>query len=81
LLKRVVTKSITCQHLKKVAEVWEYEDELEIFKSGVPHQHTNDFELGYYYDRLKMLKDRLESFSGNEIITRESGEPLLSITV
>ena len=26
---------ITCQHLKKVAEVWEYQGDLEIFKLGI----------------------------------------------
>jgi benzoyl-CoA reductase/2-hydroxyglutaryl-CoA dehydratase subunit BcrC/BadD/HgdB len=67
---------ITCQHLKKVAEVWEYEGELEIFKLGVPHQHTNDFELRYYHDRLKALRDRLESFTGNEITNEGIGRAI-----
>jgi benzoyl-CoA reductase/2-hydroxyglutaryl-CoA dehydratase subunit BcrC/BadD/HgdB len=58
---------ITCQHLKKVAEVWEYNGDLEIFKLGIPHQHNNDFELEYFNDRLRALKDRLQAFTGNEI--------------
>jgi len=58
---------ITCQHLKKVAEVWEYNGDLEIFKLGIPHQHNNDFELAYFTDRLRVLKDRLQAFTGNEI--------------
>jgi benzoyl-CoA reductase/2-hydroxyglutaryl-CoA dehydratase subunit BcrC/BadD/HgdB len=58
---------VTCQHLKKVAEVWEYNGDLEIFKLGVPHQHNNDFELEYFTDRLRVLKDRLQAFTGNEI--------------
>ncbi|HEU65505.1 MAG TPA: 2-hydroxyacyl-CoA dehydratase [Chloroflexi bacterium] len=58
---------ITCQHLKKVAEIWEYYGDIEIFKLGVPHQGDNDFELEYFTDRLKALKDRLEALTGNEI--------------
>jgi benzoyl-CoA reductase/2-hydroxyglutaryl-CoA dehydratase subunit BcrC/BadD/HgdB len=58
---------ITCQHLKKVAEVWEYEGDLEMFKLGIPHKFDGDFELEYFTDRLKVLKDRLQAFTGNEI--------------
>jgi benzoyl-CoA reductase/2-hydroxyglutaryl-CoA dehydratase subunit BcrC/BadD/HgdB len=58
---------ITCQHLKKVAEVWEYYGDLEIFKLGIPQQYGNDFELEYFADRLRALKDRLQTFTGNEI--------------
>ncbi len=58
---------VTCQHLKKVAEVWEYDGDLEIFKLGIPHKFDGDFELEYFTDRLKVLKDRLQAFTGNEI--------------
>jgi benzoyl-CoA reductase/2-hydroxyglutaryl-CoA dehydratase subunit BcrC/BadD/HgdB len=58
---------ITCQHLKKVAEVWEYNGDLEIFKLGIPHQHNNDFEIEYFTDRLKVMKDRLQVITGNQI--------------
>ncbi len=58
---------VTCQHLKKVAEVWEYDGDLEMFKLGIPHKFDGDFELEYFTDRLKVLKDRLQAFTGNEI--------------
>jgi benzoyl-CoA reductase/2-hydroxyglutaryl-CoA dehydratase subunit BcrC/BadD/HgdB len=58
---------ITCQHLKNVAEIWEYRGDLEVFKLGIPHQHNNEFELEYFTDRLRVLKDRLQAFTGNEI--------------
>jgi benzoyl-CoA reductase/2-hydroxyglutaryl-CoA dehydratase subunit BcrC/BadD/HgdB len=58
---------ITCQHLKKVAELWEYYGDLEIFKLGIPHQYSNDFELEYFTDRLRALTERLQDFTGNEI--------------
>lgn len=58
---------ITCQHLKKAAEVLEYNGELEIFKLGIPHQHDQDFQLEYFTDRLRALKIRLQKITGNEI--------------
>jgi benzoyl-CoA reductase/2-hydroxyglutaryl-CoA dehydratase subunit BcrC/BadD/HgdB len=67
---------ITCQHLKKVAEVWEYQGDLEIFKLGVPHQYNNNFELEYYADRLRALKDRLQVFTGNEITGERMGRAI-----
>ena len=67
---------ITCQHLKKVAEVWEYYGDLEIFKLGVPHQYYGDVELEYYADRLRVLKDRLQAFTGNEITNKRIGEAI-----
>jgi benzoyl-CoA reductase/2-hydroxyglutaryl-CoA dehydratase subunit BcrC/BadD/HgdB len=68
---------ITCQHLKKVAEVWEYNGDLEIFKLGIPHQHNNDFELEYFNDRLRALKDRLQAFTGNEITDEKISEAIV----
>ncbi len=67
---------VTCQHLKKVAEVWEYDGDLEIFKLGIPHQYENDFELEYYVNRLRALKDRLQAFTGNEITSERLGRAI-----
>jgi benzoyl-CoA reductase/2-hydroxyglutaryl-CoA dehydratase subunit BcrC/BadD/HgdB len=58
---------ITCQHLRKVAEIWEYYDYTRMFKLGVPHQFNGDLELEYYIERLNVLKDHLEAFTGNQI--------------
>jgi benzoyl-CoA reductase/2-hydroxyglutaryl-CoA dehydratase subunit BcrC/BadD/HgdB len=58
---------VTCQHLRKVAEIWEYRNELEIFKLGIPQQYGNDFEVEYYKNRLTTLKDRLQALTKTEI--------------
>jgi benzoyl-CoA reductase/2-hydroxyglutaryl-CoA dehydratase subunit BcrC/BadD/HgdB len=58
---------VTCQHLRKVAEIWEYRNELEIFKLGIPQQYGNDFEVEYYKNRLMALKDRLQALTKTEI--------------
>ena len=67
---------ITCQHLKKVAEIWEYYHDLEIFKLGIPHQYDGDPELEYYTDRLRALKDRLQAFTGNSVTDEKLGEAI-----
>jgi benzoyl-CoA reductase/2-hydroxyglutaryl-CoA dehydratase subunit BcrC/BadD/HgdB len=58
---------ITCQHLKKVAEIWEYYGEMKIFKLGVPHQYCGDYQLEYYAGGLRELKETLEKLTGIEI--------------
>lgn len=75
LLDLVITP-ITCQHLKKVAEVWEYQRDIKIFKLGIPHQYDGDFELEYYIDRLKVLKEHLETFTGNKITENKLSEAI-----
>ena len=67
---------ITCQHMKKAAEVWEYPADIEIFKLGVPHQNDTDFGLQYYAGRLRALKDRLQSFTGNEVTSERLREAI-----
>ncbi|MBA7578307.1 Benzoyl-CoA reductase subunit C [subsurface metagenome] len=67
---------ITCQHLRKTAEIWEYYGDIEIFKLGIPHQHNNEFELEYYTDRLRALRERLQAFTGNEITDKKIGSAI-----
>jgi benzoyl-CoA reductase/2-hydroxyglutaryl-CoA dehydratase subunit BcrC/BadD/HgdB len=67
---------ITCQHLKKVAEIWEYNGDFEIFKLGVPHEYNGAAELEFYTERLKDLKDRLQSFTGNKITDEKLGQAI-----
>jgi benzoyl-CoA reductase/2-hydroxyglutaryl-CoA dehydratase subunit BcrC/BadD/HgdB len=62
---------ITCQHLKKVAEIWDYYGDMEVFKLGIPHQYYGEPELDYYTDRLRALKDRLQTLTGNKITTEK----------
>lgn len=72
----MVVAPITCQHLRKVAELWEYYGEIEIFKLGVPHHPDGNFELEYYTDRLRALKDRLQVFTGNKITNKSIRESI-----
>lgn len=67
---------ITCEHLKKAAEMWEYQGDIEIFKLGVPHQYNVDFGLEYYTDRLGALKERLQAHTGNQVTDKKLGEAI-----
>jgi benzoyl-CoA reductase/2-hydroxyglutaryl-CoA dehydratase subunit BcrC/BadD/HgdB len=67
---------ITCQHMKKAAEIWEYYGDIEIFKLGIPHQYSENFTLEYYIDRLKALREQLETFTGNEVTHEKIGDAI-----
>jgi benzoyl-CoA reductase/2-hydroxyglutaryl-CoA dehydratase subunit BcrC/BadD/HgdB len=73
----LVVTPITCQHLKEVAELWEYRGDIPILKLGVPHQQ-GDLELGYYADRLKVLSDKLGELTGREV-TNENLEGAIAL--
>ncbi len=62
-----VVAPITCQHLKKVAEIWDYRHDLDVIKLGVPHQNDDDSDLAYFSDRLKALRSKLEAVTGREV--------------
>lgn len=65
----------TCQHLKKVGDILEYYDDVKIFKLGVPYQN-NDFEMRYYINRLKALKEAIETVTGSEITDKKISESI-----
>lgn len=58
---------VACQHLKKVAEIWEYDADLKIVKLGVPLANTGAPDLEYYAAQLEKLKLWLEELTGNAI--------------
>lgn len=66
----------TCQHMKKIGDIWEYHEGPKVFKLGVPYEHDKDFELEYFRDRLTALKDRLEVLTGNEITEEKLTEAI-----
>jgi benzoyl-CoA reductase/2-hydroxyglutaryl-CoA dehydratase subunit BcrC/BadD/HgdB len=68
---------MTCRHLKKLAEIWEYDADMEIFKLGIPHLYDADFELEYYTDRLRTLKDSLQIITGNEVTSGKLSEAII----
>ena len=66
----------TCQHMKKIGDIWEYYKGPHVFKLGVPYEHDKDFELEYFRDRLVALKQRLEALTGNAITESRLAEAI-----
>jgi benzoyl-CoA reductase/2-hydroxyglutaryl-CoA dehydratase subunit BcrC/BadD/HgdB len=67
---------ITCQHLKKVAEIWEYRTDINLFKLGIPPEIDLDFSMEYFIERMKILKQRVEEVTGNEITNKKLHEAI-----
>lgn len=68
---------ITCQHLKKIAEIWDYLDEVDIFKLGVPHQYYGEDELEYYTHRIRALQGKIEALTGNRIANENVSKAII----
>jgi len=60
----LLVSAITCQHMRRVADVWDLYTDVEIFRMGVPHAYNTEAGLNYYLEMLKRLKGTLEKFLG-----------------
>jgi len=58
---------ITCQHLRRAGDLWDYFTDIKVFRLGIPHEYDSDSGLKYYHDRLVDLKGSLEEFTGKKI--------------
>jgi benzoyl-CoA reductase/2-hydroxyglutaryl-CoA dehydratase subunit BcrC/BadD/HgdB len=67
---------MTCIHLKKLTDLWEYYTDVKVFRLGIPHQHHGGFETEYFIERLKALRNVLQTFTGNEITNEKIGEAI-----
>ena len=67
---------ITCQHLRRTADLWEYYTEADIFRLGLPHEDGTEQGLKYYAQMLRLLKERLEELTGNEIVDEKLREAI-----
>ncbi len=57
---------VTDNHVRAIADSWDFYADVEVFRFGVPHvKASHGFE--YYKEGLNLLKERLESFTGNHI--------------
>jgi benzoyl-CoA reductase/2-hydroxyglutaryl-CoA dehydratase subunit BcrC/BadD/HgdB len=68
---------ITCQHIKKTGEVWEYYADIDLFKLGVPHQYETDFGFEYYVERLKVMIERLSALTGNTVTDEKLADAIV----
>ena len=62
----ILIAPITDNNLRAIADSWNFYTDTEVFRFGVPHAKT-DHALEYYLDGLRLLKEKLEDLTGNEI--------------
>jgi benzoyl-CoA reductase/2-hydroxyglutaryl-CoA dehydratase subunit BcrC/BadD/HgdB len=58
---------ISCNHLRRAADMWFHFSDKEVFYLGIPHEHAADHALAYYLDSVLALKQKLEDWTGNKI--------------
>jgi len=75
-LPDIVIVPITDCNSKAIADCWNFYTEREVFRLGVPHNKGEDaFE--YYLEGLYILREKLESFTGNKITEEKLREELV----
>ncbi len=57
---------LTDNNIRAVADCWDFYTDTEVFRFGVPH-HKSDFAFNYYLDGINLLKEKLESLTGNKM--------------
>lgn len=63
----LLVAAITCQHLRKSADLWDFYTDIPVFRLGIPHEYDSDFGLEYYSNMLRMLRKRLEDLNGRPV--------------
>lgn len=59
--------AITCQHMRRVADAFEFYTELPVLRIGVPHNYTSAPALQYYRAMLEEMKAGIERLLGCRI--------------
>ena len=57
---------ITDMHFRGIAESWEFFSDIDVFSFPVPHAKTKH-ATQHYLEGIKLVKERLEKLTGNEI--------------
>jgi benzoyl-CoA reductase/2-hydroxyglutaryl-CoA dehydratase subunit BcrC/BadD/HgdB len=57
---------MTDNHVRAIADSWNFYTDVEVFRFGVPHVKA-EHGYTYYREGLNLLKERLESLTGNTI--------------
>ncbi|MBN1190912.1 MAG: 2-hydroxyacyl-CoA dehydratase [Dehalococcoidales bacterium] len=57
---------VTDNHVRAIADSWDFYTDVEVFRFGVPHVKAKH-GIEYYIKGLQVLKDRLEDLTGNKI--------------
>ena len=65
---------ITCQHLRRTAELYEFYTDKTVFKLGIPQAYDGKRGLEYFKGGLNLFKEFLEGHTGNKITDATLGE-------
>jgi benzoyl-CoA reductase/2-hydroxyglutaryl-CoA dehydratase subunit BcrC/BadD/HgdB len=57
---------VTDNHMRAIADSWDFYSEVEVLRVGVPHAKTKH-ALRYYREGLHVAKERLEKLTGTKI--------------
>jgi benzoyl-CoA reductase/2-hydroxyglutaryl-CoA dehydratase subunit BcrC/BadD/HgdB len=57
---------VTNNHMRAIADAWDFYTDVEVFRFGVPHR-KNDRSCEYYLDGIKLLREKLENLTGAKI--------------
>ncbi|UCE74469.1 MAG: 2-hydroxyacyl-CoA dehydratase, partial [Methanomassiliicoccales archaeon] len=57
---------VTDNHVRAIADSWDFYTDLEVVRFGVPHAKTSH-GLTYYLEGLRLVKEKLEQLTGNDI--------------
>ena len=58
---------ITCQNLRRTADLWNHATDTDIFRLGIPHEYDSEDGLKYFIESLKRLQFKIESVTGNTV--------------
>jgi benzoyl-CoA reductase/2-hydroxyglutaryl-CoA dehydratase subunit BcrC/BadD/HgdB len=67
---------ITDRNVTAIAESWQLYTDLEVFRFGVPRYNGAGHAFEYYVSGLRLLKQRLEEFTGTEITNERLREEI-----
>lgn len=57
---------VSCQHMRRVGDVWEEFAGVPVFRVGVGLKQ-NEVGAGWYKDALQLMQDRLEQLTGSKV--------------
>ncbi len=62
----MVISPVSCQHMRRVGDIWEEFSGIPVFKVGVGLKQ-NEIGARWYAEALKLMQDKVEEFTGNKI--------------
>jgi benzoyl-CoA reductase/2-hydroxyglutaryl-CoA dehydratase subunit BcrC/BadD/HgdB len=60
----ILVVPVTNNHMRAIADAWDFYTDVEVFRFGVPHR-KNDRSFEYYLEGMKSFRDKLESLTGS----------------